>query len=62
MLAAEITNSTVDFSQLDPMITAALGELKRAGVTGRPEVALADAQYWNEQHMDEVSPTKRSRS
>ena len=27
VLAAEITNSTVDFSQLDPMITAALGEL-----------------------------------
>ena len=58
VLAAEITNSTVDFSQLDPMITAALGELERAGVTGRPEVAVADAQYWNEQHMDEVIANK----
>ncbi len=46
VLAAEITNSTVDFSQLDPMITAALGELAAAGVTGRLEVAVADAQYW----------------
>jgi hypothetical protein len=54
VLAAEITNSAVDFSQLDPMITAALGELDRAGVTGRPQIAVADAQYWNEQHMDEV--------
>ena len=32
-----------DFSHLDPMITAALGELEQAGVTDRPQVALADA-------------------
>ena len=25
---------------------------------GRPETALADAQYWNEQHMDEVIANK----
>ncbi len=54
VLAAEITNSTVDFGQLSPMITAALGELEQAGVASRPEFAVADAQYWNEQHMDEV--------
>jgi transposase len=58
VIAAEITNSPADFSSLDPMIEAALGELERAGVTGRPEVALADAQYWNEQHMDEVIANK----
>jgi transposase len=58
VLAAEITNSTVDFSQLSPMITAALGELEQAGVTGRPEIAVADAQYWNEQHIDEVIANK----
>jgi hypothetical protein len=58
VLAAEITNSAVDFSQLDPMITAAIGELERAGATSRPEVAVADAQYWNEQHMDEVIANK----
>jgi transposase len=58
VLAAEVTNSTVDFSQLDPMITAALGELDGAGVTGRPQVAVADAQYWNEQHIDEVIANK----
>ncbi len=54
VLAAEITNSTVDFSQLSPMIAAALGELERVSAASRPEIALADAQYWNEQHMDEV--------
>ena len=32
VLAAEITNSSTDFSQLDPMVTATLGELERAGV------------------------------
>ncbi len=58
VLAAEITNSTVDWSQLDPMITAALSELELAGVTGRLETAVADTQYWNEQHMDEVIANK----
>jgi hypothetical protein len=23
-------------------------------VTGRPQIAMADAQYWKQQHMDEV--------
>jgi hypothetical protein len=40
VLAAEITNSTVDWSQLDPMVTATITELERAGVTGRPETAI----------------------
>jgi hypothetical protein len=58
VLAAEITTQTVDWSQLDPMVTAALGELERAGVTSRPQFALADTQYWNEEHMDEVIANK----
>jgi hypothetical protein len=58
VIAAEITNTPADFSSLDPMLTAALGELEQASVTGRPQVALADAQYWNEQHMDEVIANK----
>ena len=45
VVAAEITNTPGDFSNLDPMMTAALRELERAGVTERPEVALADAGY-----------------
>jgi hypothetical protein len=58
VLAAEITNSTVDWSQLAPMVTATIDELARAGVTGRLETAIADTQYWNEQHMDEVIADK----
>jgi hypothetical protein len=58
VIAAEITNTPGDFSNLDPMLTTALGELERVGVTERPEVALADAGYWNEQHFDEVIANK----
>ena len=55
VLAAEITNASVDWSQLAPMVAATLAELARAGSGSRIETALADAQYWNEQHMDEVT-------
>jgi len=55
VLAAEITNSTADFGQFEPMVSATLAELKDAGVTELPEVAVADAGYWNEEHMDEVT-------
>ena len=58
VLAAEITNSSTDFSQLDPMVTATLGELERAGIEQLPEAVAADAGYWNEQHMDEVVANK----
>jgi transposase len=54
VLAAEITNSSTDFSQLDPMVTATLDELERAGIPEPPEVIAADAGYWNEQHIDEI--------
>jgi transposase len=58
VLAAEITNSSTDFSQLGPMVTAALAELEQAGISQRPEVIAADAGYWNEQHMDEIVAKK----
>jgi transposase len=58
VLAAEITNSSTDFSQLDPMVTATLEELERVGVGELPEAVAADAGYWNEQHMDEVTANK----
>ena len=58
VLAAEITNTSTDFSQLDPMVTATLSELERAAIEQRPEAVAADAGYWNEQHMDEVVANK----
>ena len=58
VLAAEITNTSTDFSQLSPMVTATLGELERAGTDQLPDAVAADAGYWNEQHMDDVVANK----
>jgi transposase len=55
VLAGEITTETIDFGQLRPMIHATLRELDQAGVSQPPPVALADAGYWNEQNMDDVT-------
>ena len=44
VLAAEITNPSVGWSQLQPMVLATLAELARAGSSSRIETALADAQ------------------
>ena len=56
VIAAEISTAAGDFSHLRPMTRAGLSELERAGVGPRkPTVAVADAQYWNEQHMDDVT-------
>jgi transposase len=55
MLAAEITVEPGDFSHLKPMIDATLRELAQAGVPERPQAVLADAGYWNEQHMDDIT-------
>ena len=53
-LAAEITTNPTDWSQLRPMLETAIDELQQVGVTYKPEVVVADAQYWNEQHIDHV--------
>ena len=58
VLAAEVTNNTNDWSQLDPMVSAALTELDRAGVTERPTVAAADTGYWRDTQIDEVVANK----
>jgi transposase len=55
VLAAEITTEATDFSQLAPMIDATKRELERAGLPDTPEVAVADAGYWNERHMDDLA-------
>jgi hypothetical protein len=56
--AAEITNSSTGFSQLDPMVTATPGELERVGASELAEAVVADAGYWNEQHIDKVTANK----
>jgi transposase len=52
VIAAEVITEGVDFEQLDPMVTAAERELQGAGVKDTPGVALADAGYWSNGHID----------
>jgi hypothetical protein len=54
IVAAEITTEGGDFEQLDPVVTAAERELQWAGVEERPEVVLADAGYWSNDHIDSL--------
>lgn len=51
IVAAEITTEGGDFEQLDPLVSAAERELENAGAEG-PEVVLADAGYWSNDHID----------
>jgi Transposase DDE domain len=52
IVAAEIATEGGDFEQLNPVVTAAERQLSEAGVTERPEVVLADAGYWSNDHID----------
>jgi transposase len=61
VLAAEITTNPTDWSQLGPMLETAIDELRQVGITDKPEVVVADAQYWNEQHIDHVVASTGSR-
>jgi Transposase DDE domain len=54
ILAAEIAPDGLDFAQLDPMVSAAERELKGAGIKEPPEVVLADAGYWSNEHIDRL--------
>ena len=54
IIAAEITTEGGDFEQLDPVITAPERELAGAGVEEGPEVVLADAGYWSNDHIDSL--------
>jgi transposase len=52
IVAAEITTEGSDFEQLDPLVSAAESELEQAGINDGPEVVLADAGYWSNDHID----------
>jgi transposase len=55
VLAAEITADSSDFGHLEPMLTATRSELEQAGICDQPEVLLADAGYWHNEQMDNVT-------
>jgi transposase len=54
IVAAEIAPDGIDFAQLGPMVSAAERALERAGVSESPEVVLADAGYWSNEHIDSL--------
>jgi hypothetical protein len=54
IVAAEITTEGGDFEQLEPLVSATERELGEAGVTECPEVVLADAGYWSNDHIDSL--------
>src|SRR5215217_4420056 len=54
IVAAEITTEGGDFEQLEPIVSATERELSEGGVTECPEVVLADAGYWSNDHIDSL--------
>src|SRR4051794_28867628 len=54
VLAAEVTVSSPDFGQLQPMVEATKRELEAIGVSETPAVAVADTGYWHEDQIDDV--------
>jgi hypothetical protein len=55
VIAAELTNSSADFGQIEPMVNAVRRELRTAGIGELPEVVLADAGYWHTVQMQALA-------
>src|SRR3954452_23586527 len=55
VIAAEVTNDSPDFGHLGPMIAATEVELAAAGVTEAPAIVLADAGYWHQAQMEQLT-------
>ncbi len=54
VIAAELALESPDFGKLEPMVATAQSELERVGVSGPPEVVLADAGYWHHDQIQEI--------
>jgi hypothetical protein len=54
VLAAEVTLTSPDFGQLEPMVKATRRELEQIGVSDTPGVTVADSGYWHEEQIDHV--------
>jgi transposase len=55
VIAAEVTIDSPDFGHLGPMIEAAELELATAGITDAPAIVLADAGYWHQVQMEQLT-------
>ena len=54
VVAADITTTAPDYGRLEPVVQAALRELRQAGVTKTPTTVLADAGYWHTQQIQRI--------
>jgi Transposase DDE domain len=54
IVAAEVTTTAPDFGQLEPVVRAALHDLRQAGVTMTPTTVLADAGYWHKEQIERI--------
>jgi transposase len=54
VLAAEITTESPDFGHLEPMVRATQRELRTIEL-GDPEVVLADAGYWHQRQIEQIT-------
>jgi hypothetical protein len=52
---AQITLESPDFGHLAPIVTAVERELELAGVGEKPVVPIADACYWHQQQMEQIT-------
>ncbi len=55
ILAAEITIDAGDFGHLEPMLDTTLSHLERHGVGEQPGAVLADAGYWHNRQIQQVT-------
>jgi hypothetical protein len=55
VIAAEVTNDSPDFGHLGPMIAAAEQELEAARISEKPAIVLADAGYWHQEQMEQLT-------
>ncbi|MDQ6722216.1 MAG: transposase [Candidatus Dormibacteraeota bacterium] len=54
IIAADISNESLDTANLEPMVEAACAALEAAGVTDTPGVVLADAGYWKNDAIETI--------
>jgi hypothetical protein len=54
VITADVVTSAPDYARLEPVVYAALDDLKAAGVTETPQTVLADAGYWHAEQMQRL--------
>ena len=55
VVAAEINTGSSDFGNLAPIVNAALRELEAAGISEQPGVIVADAGYWHQAQIEQIT-------